>query len=241
VYLHGVAFLDAQRLGDARGVRRWRGDGDPIQPPARLFFDDVASFGRFDLASRYVLGAASLLPEVPAVTAARTGVVLGSATGSLDVDERFAATVAERPVGRLYARTLPSVPGAEIAIRKGLQGPNFALIQEGGADVLALAAAAQEIALGGAEAMIAGGYEVVESRGTLLAVVALLSSRPPEDAGYEVHVEPRPGVGSASLMDLMERAQLEGAPTVELACAASGQPFRVRLQRCLGAGEEQRT
>ena len=181
VYLLGTAFVDSTYLGTSEGTRRWTDECSGPHPSGKLFFDNFLTFGRLDLASRYVLGAVSLLPSPS--NPKNTGIILGSTTGSLEIDTKFANTLESRPVGRLYARTLPSIPGTEAAVRYGLKGPTFSIIQNDAPGLLAVTAAVQELCYGTSHTMIAGQYEAVESQPLYnckpWAVVLLLSTHPP--------------------------------------------------------------
>ncbi|NOZ02309.1 MAG: hypothetical protein GXP54_10530 [Deltaproteobacteria bacterium] len=139
--------------------------------------------GRMDLASRYVLNAAARLASVPEELKDGTGVFMGSKNGCLDVDLRFAATLDGRPSPRLFARTLPSTPAAEVAVRFGFKGPNTSIVQDQCAGLLALLAAIQDMESGACSAAIAGEYDVVDpeldaARGAQYAAVVLLADRP---------------------------------------------------------------
>jgi len=238
VWLHAVAFVDGEALGGPEGVRRWRDETDRPHPSWRLFFDDFPAFGRLDLASRYVLGAASRLPPLPEAVARRTAVVLGSRSGSLDADLRFARSCASRPSGRLYARTLPSVPASEVAIRLGLQGSTLSLVQDADPGVLALAAAAQEVEVGGADAAVAGGYEADES-GVWAVVCLLTATAPARTAGLQVTVArvsagPEPPQETPGLRDLhgLVHGPTRGGGRIEL----EGPTVGVRLTLSPGEG-----
>jgi len=147
-----------------------------------LFFDDFPQFGRLDLPSMYVLGAASLLPGVPAAISRETGVFLGSEHGCLDADVKFAASMSRRPAPRLFVRTLPSTPAAETAVRFGLMGPNECFVHDHGAEWTAIAAAVQSVESGSCCAAIAGGYEAVGpdvgDQGGLWSALVLLGPSP---------------------------------------------------------------
>ena len=234
VYLHAAAFLDGEHRGDLRGVDRWRAPDDPPHPPARAFFDDLLSLGRLDLASRYVLAASTLLPAVDDAQRERTGVILGSCTGSLDADRRFVASLAGRPAGRLFARVLPSVPAAEVAMRHGLCGPIFTVSQARDAERAALVAAAQAIQLGGASAVVTGGFEVVEGEGPWVRL-ALLSSTPPRGPGYELTLAPgRSPQELTSGEQLYDLAVVQRPERFELTCAVGGNVVQLRFRRVEG-------
>ncbi len=234
VYLHAAAFLDGERRGDLEGVRRWRGPDDPPHPPARAFFDDLLSLGRLDLASRFVLAASSLLPEVEDSWRERTGVILGSCTGSLDADRRFVASLAGRPAGRLFARVLPSVPAAEVAMRRGLCGPIFTVGQARDAEGAALVAAAQEIQFGGSRAVVTGGFEVVQGQRPWVRL-ALLSSSPPAGPGYELILAPgRSPAEPSSGEQLYDLAVVQRPERFALTCACGGNVVQLRFRRVEG-------
>lgn len=140
--------------------------------------------GRSDLPTRYVIAAASVLLDVPGNAVDETGVFLGSANGCLDVDLRFAGTLDSRPSPRFFARTLPSTPAAEVAVRFGLRGPNTCLVQSENAGWLAVLAAVQEIEVGSCSEAVAGEYDAVDpeldDRGMPYAALVHLGDSPGE-------------------------------------------------------------
>jgi hypothetical protein len=182
VYLQAVALVDRRDFVGPRGVETWNPDGADIAPDPRRFFPDQPRLGRLDLPSRFVVCAAGLLPAPTPDIPDATAVILGTTAGCLDADRTFAASVAERPSPATYARTLPTTPGAELAILRGYRGPDFAIIQNGIPGLLAMAAAVQEIASGACEAAIAGEYDALAGAGGAgSAVLCLLGSLPAGD------------------------------------------------------------
>lgn len=159
VFLNGAALVAADSAG-------------PADPSTR----------RMDLPSRYVLEATQALSIPEGVQPGSTGVFLGSSSGCLDVDIRFSQTLDERPSPRLFARTLPSTPAAEIALRFGFRGPDTCFVQDEDAGWLALLAAVQEIEAGACATALAGEYDAVDpgtaDRGDPFAVVFLLGDSP---------------------------------------------------------------
>lgn len=212
-------------------------EGTPAPDPRR-FFPDQPRLARLDLPSRYVACAAGRLPAATPLRPEATAVILGSTAGCLDADLAFAASVADRPSPATYARTLPSTAGAELAILRGCRGPAFAIVQDGIPGMLALAAAAHEIAAGACDAAVAGEYDALSGPGgTGVAVLCLLGSEPAPDGRSRPLVVTRgpgddpPGEGRApaglrALADAFERLP----PDRPLRLEAAGSGSRVRVE-----------
>ena len=228
-YLHDVAFVDAIEMRTLGSCSTWNPAGDQAAPPAA--FPGYARYQRMDLASRFVATAGTLLPPIPPSWAASTAVVLGTVDGSLDVDRAFAASIStDRPAPALYARTLPSIPGAELATMLGLHGPNWSIVQRDEPVLLAIAAAHQEIVEGACAAAFAGGYGLSSAGdpGDRWAVLVLLAAEPAARApAWKVDVRRRPGPfaprASRRVIDVLrDLAGGVGTPPVELAGATPG-------------------
>ncbi len=191
--LLAAAFVDRTATVGPDGRRIWNPGGEDVPPDARSFFPDWPRFSRADRPSRFVLAASTLLPAKLLAAPSCVAVMLGSRTGSLDADRAFVASCADRPLPSLYSRTLPSTPGAELAILRGCHGPNCAFVQDAAPGMRAVAAAIAELDADRCDAAIAGEYDAVE--GT-------------------------PGSGWACLM-LLGRWSLSGPATIEVIRTAS--------------------
>ncbi len=179
VFLQAIAWVEQQVLAGPDGYESWNPDGHDVPPDPRRFFPDQPRLARLDLPSRYVICAAGLLPPPCPDMPDATSVILGSSTGSLDADLAFAKSINERPSPATYARTLPSTPGAELAILRGYRGANFAIIQDSSAGVAALVAAIHEVSAGSCEAAVAGEFGAVSGVGCSgFATLCILGSRP---------------------------------------------------------------
>lgn len=231
VYLQAVAIADHEVFAGPRGIERWNLDGRDAPPDPRRFHPGQPRLGRLDLPSRYVVCAAGMLPSLPPDRAAATAVILGSTAGSLDADLAFAASVAERPSPATYARTLPSTPGAELAILMGYRGANFAIIQDGSPGLLALAAAVQEIAAGACEAAVAGEFDAVSGPGGPgAAVLCLLAAEPSQDGRSREITATREGAGEGGrVVDLraLYTAFLDSPAPFSMAATGSGSRLRL--------------
>jgi hypothetical protein len=159
--LLAAAFVDRTRMSGPAGRDTWNPDGADVPPDGRVFFPDWPRFSRADRPSRFVLAASTLLPADLPGDPSRIAVVLGSRTGCLDADRTFAASRADRPLPSVYSRTLPSTPGAELAILRGLRGPNFAIVQDAAPGLRAVAAAISELSSRNCAAAIAGEFDAV--------------------------------------------------------------------------------
>lgn len=235
VWLQAVSFVDRRDLGGPDGPRPWNPDGTQAAPDLKALHPDLARLSRLDLPSRYVLAAAALLPAPFPDVPADTAVILGSSTGSLDPDRAFAASMAARPMPSIYARTLPTTPGAELAILRGWRGPSFAVVQEGSPGLAALAAAIEEVAAGACQAAVSGQFDALgQPGGPGTAVLCALGSAPaPGAPSRPVTVSrraPDPAVAPAdlrSLYDSFRDVPPDRPFAVEGACA--GQVIRVDL------------
>lgn len=180
--LWAASYVNRTVMAGPLGLRTWNPGGTDVPPDGRVFFPDWPRFTRADRASRFVLAASTLLPPVPE-DPSRVAVILGSRTGCLDADRAFTASLGDRPLPATYARTLPSTAGAELAILRGLRGPNYTLVQDAAPDLLAVAAAVQELEAGRCDAAVAGAYDAVEGAdGSGWACLLLLGRSTDPDA-----------------------------------------------------------
>jgi 3-oxoacyl-(acyl-carrier-protein) synthase len=238
VFVHAAAFVNARTSGGPSGIRTWNPDGRDVPPDLATFFPEQPRMARLDRASRFVMAAASLLPGDLPMDPDRAAVVLGSNTGSLDADRVFAASLSERPLPAVYARTLPSIPAAELAIARRCRGPLMSLVQEGSPGILAIAVAVGEIASGRCTAALAGGYDAVEGMaGSGWAFLIVLGSTvSPKAACIDIRREPR--IGNPDPFDASTGPTLQSwmhgsdrIDTLELHGDVLGSRIRMRLER----------
>ena len=98
----------------------------------------------------------------------RTGVIIGSGIGGLQTIEAGAITVKERGARKLTPFFIPAslinLASGHVAIRYGFQGPNHAVVTACSTGAHAIGDAAQIIARGAADVMVAGGAEAAICR-----------------------------------------------------------------------------
>jgi 3-oxoacyl-[acyl-carrier-protein] synthase II len=150
------------------GSVRGEVDAGAVEPKERRRLDRVTVFAL--AAAREALADAGLQPG--GFDGDRAGVAMGSAIGGL-------GTILANHVGFLSGgprrvspfaipMALANIPGACIAIKHGLRGPNFAHVSACASGAHALGEASRAIARGDADVMLAGGCEAA----TLPFVVA---------------------------------------------------------------------
>jgi 3-oxoacyl-[acyl-carrier-protein] synthase II len=102
------------------------------------------------------------LPDDPAARA-RVGAALGTMWGSLDASASFMRRVIEQGARRAMPADFPNLvlsSGAgHLGIYHGLRGPAWTVSAWGASGLGAIVSAAEEIAIGRADAMVAGGVE----------------------------------------------------------------------------------
>lgn len=129
---------------------------------------DAKEVRRMDRCSQLALAAsleavrdAGLTPET--METARTGVVIGSAAGGVQTVLEQYRVFLERGPRRLspffIQNMLVDSPAGHVAIKLGLQGPNMAVVSACATGTQAIGEAAELIARGDAEVMLAGGAE----------------------------------------------------------------------------------
>lgn len=240
--LLAAAFVDRIGMSGPRGCETWNPDGADVPPDGRVFFPDWPRFSRADRPSRFVLAASTLLPADLPADPSRIAVVLGSRTGCLDADRMFAVSRAERPLPSVYSRTLPSTPGAELAIRRGLRGPNHAIVQDAAPGLRAVAAAMAEIASGACDAAIAGEYDAVAGTPGSGWACLLLLGRPDLPGPATIRVARTPSgacdavPARSPLMDLIDFLyDPDAPPACEIAVRGAGSRLELSVVRERGA------
>lgn len=234
VFLQAVAWVNHRVLAGPDGYESWNPEGCDVPPDPRRFFPDQPRLARLDLPSRYVICAAGMLPPPCPDKPDATSVILGSSTGSLDADLAFARSIGERPSPATYARTLPSTPGAELAILRGYRGANFAVIQDLSAGMAALVAAIHEVSAGSCEAALAGEFGAVSGSGCSgFATLCILGSQPsPRGSSRPITVvrEALDDGGSTARLDSLLKPFLDLPGSVKFDATAAMCGSLVRIQ-----------
>jgi len=142
---------------------------------------------RYDRPSLLCLGAISSLLQSQALTAeARKscGVIVGTMSATLEVNELFAARLRERgPRGaepRRFPATSPNLAPGRAAIAFGLQGPNFSVGAGPAAALEALLLGIELLAAGDAESLL---VLAVEDVGPVVRDVFTAAGLPPPEPG----------------------------------------------------------
>ncbi|RMG15102.1 MAG: beta-ketoacyl-[acyl-carrier-protein] synthase II [Planctomycetota bacterium] len=101
--------------------------------------------------------------DLDAVDRARVGVVVGSGIGGLDTTEKQVLTLHQKGVRRVSPFLVPmmmiNAPGGQVAIKLGLQGPNFCVASACASANHALGVSMHMIRHGQADIVFAGGSE----------------------------------------------------------------------------------
>lgn len=101
--------------------------------------------------------------DVTEANADRVGICVGSGIGGIGAFEQAKLTIENRGVKRVSPFTIPSIiinmAAGHISMRYGLRGPNLAVTTACTTGTHALTLAAQQIQLGLADVMVAGGAE----------------------------------------------------------------------------------
>lgn len=229
VYLSELAFVDAHSRGTLANTMIWNEDGTRTVPDIATFFPNNPGVSRTDTASRFLLAAGSLLPAIPPELLDDVAVVIGTNFGSLDADRRWVESLAQRPQPRIYARTLSSIPPAELSIFLQTRGPVLTLSGSVSVGFSALATACDLLALGHAKMAVAGMYEYAPLDGVKpLAIVALISTTPFSNGAVPIDVVVFSGFSDESkdLFDLY-RALL-GGQDFQLMGSSQGSYIEVR-------------
>jgi beta-ketoacyl-acyl-carrier-protein synthase II len=119
-------------------------------------------FAQFAIAALEEALAQARLVVAPAL-APQVGVIVGSGVGGIRTYTEELETLAGKGPRRVSPFLIPSitvdVPGVQIALRTGAQGPNFGVASSCATSADAIGQAFQTIRLGHAVAMFAGGFE----------------------------------------------------------------------------------
>ena len=162
-----VSTIDAEGFRSSTGIgATWEElDQDPRAKKLRVpasFQTPFPGFRRLDELSKALLIAIETLHLERHLSESErrdTALIFGSATGCLDADLRFAASL-DRPMGiepAVFPYTLPSTCLGEIAIRHKLQGPTLSVSLADDQPGAALDAASQLLDAGTRSALVAFG------------------------------------------------------------------------------------
>lgn len=155
-----LTFRDAERLTIRIGaeVRDW--------PPKGFFEAD--RIGLYDRVTQYALAAgaeAVAMAGLPAGLGARGGVILGTAAGGISTWEDSYRAVFAEGRSRVSPLTVPrlmhNAPASHLSIRHGLTGPVLSVSSACASANHAMGLALQQIRLGAADVMLAGGTEAM--------------------------------------------------------------------------------
>jgi 3-oxoacyl-[acyl-carrier-protein] synthase-1/3-oxoacyl-[acyl-carrier-protein] synthase II len=192
--------------------------GSPQRVPARSAVGalEAGRVARLDTLSGLVLAAVGELAAEVELAAERTGIVLGSAASTLDVNERFERRRRERGARsvepRLFPATSPNVAAGYASIALALRGPTLAVASGPDAAVEALRLACELVAWGDAEAMLAVASEAT---GAVTAAIWSAAGWPlPEPGAVAVLVRratptsPRPRLHPGRLAQMQHLGEL---------------------------------
>ena len=131
-----------------------------VEPKEQRRMEDFIVFG---MAAAEMALADSGLPLDTEERRERTGVLIGSGIGGLDGIARTAVMMEEKGPRRVSPFFIPSclinLVSGQVSIKHGLKGPNHSVVTACATGVHAIGDAARLIALGDADAMVAGGAE----------------------------------------------------------------------------------
>jgi 3-oxoacyl-[acyl-carrier-protein] synthase II len=180
------------------------GDIDPYLDKARARrLDRPARLGAV-VVKRALEGASGLDPSA-------TGVVLGSAFGSVDASAAFMHRIYEKGP-RLaspaeFPNLVPSSPVGHVSIYLGLRGPVLAAAELGASGECAVAQAVELIAMGESDAIVAGDIE--EANDIVQRVLAVIFARSPGEPERR-----RSEGGAAVVLEAEDAALARGAVAI---------------------------
>ncbi len=121
-------FADGQRLYDLQGI-------PTAEIPVHLYKTLSLSYPKFfkmDRVSKLGFLATELLMQVAdqTVDKDRVALLLTTADGCRETDEKFAASMQEIPSPALFVYTLPNIVAGEICIRNGFKGEQMVWVAE---------------------------------------------------------------------------------------------------------------
>lgn len=215
-------------------------DGRRMDRSAHLFW----------VATQEALGDAGLSYEEDDPEALRVGVLAGTGVGGIETTEEQINLLAERGPGRLspygIAMVISNMAGGIVSIDFHLYGPNSTVVTACAASANAIGDAAELIARGAADVMVAGGAEAAITRFALggFAQARALSKNndDPEGASRPFDLNRDGfvmGEGAAVLvLEELERAEARGATIYGevLGYGMSADGYHITLPRPGGAG-----
>ena len=151
------------RIGGEVPLTKDGGDFDPdqwVEPKEQRRMEPFIVFG---MAAAEMALADAGLPLETEEQRERTGVLIGSGIGGLDGIAQTALTLEAKGPRRVSPFFIPSclinLVSGQVSIKHGLKGPNHSVVTACATGVHAIGDAARLIALGDADAMVAGGAE----------------------------------------------------------------------------------
>jgi 3-oxoacyl-[acyl-carrier-protein] synthase II len=183
----GVRRIDRFETGDlpcriAGLVPRGPGGFDPLRVVAPKELRRMDEFIVFALAAAAQAMADAGMTQLSEAEQERCGVLIGSGIGGLPMIAENAIALHERGPRRVSPYFIPgsliNEAAGVVSIRHGLRGPNHAVVTACATGAHAIGDAARLIALGDADAMLAGGVEAATCRLTLagFAIMRALST-----------------------------------------------------------------
>lgn len=159
------AVADRLRAGEQRS-RVAEIPLDVVPPEARTRIGRLDRVCRLALAASYLAVDDACLAR-PLARPERVGLVFGTGLGCLLSDAEFYDKVVAQGAGaaspRVFAYTVSSAAGGEVSIGLGIQGPNTTLHMGMAAGAGALGYAAELIAGGRADVVLAGGADALDA------------------------------------------------------------------------------
>ncbi|HYK83712.1 MAG TPA: beta-ketoacyl-ACP synthase II [Gemmatimonadales bacterium] len=221
---------------------------------------DKKEMRRYDLFAQYAIGAAEqavtdacLASSWAQVNRQRVGAIIGTGTGGLATFEENCRALVEKGPSRVspffIPMYMPNVAAALLAMRYGVQGPNYCTVSACASSAHALADAVALIRTDAADLMIAGGAEAAI---TPLAVASFANMKALSERNDDPATASRPfdkdrdgfvmGDGAAALvLEEWEHARRRGAKIyAELAgFGMSADAYHITAPAPDGAGAQQ--
>lgn len=147
-------LVDGQRLYDLRDIA-------PAEIPVHLYKTLGLSYPKFfkmDRISKLGFLATEILMQVAdqPVNKDKVALLLTTADGCREIDEKFAASMQDIPSPALFVYTLPNIVAGEICIRNGFKGEQMVWVAEAPDEKMTDAYLQALFAKGSTEACLAG-------------------------------------------------------------------------------------
>lgn len=222
--------------------------GDLLDPKEARRFQRFTQFGI--AAAHQALVDAGLSGESPPVAKERTGVIIGSGIGGIELFEEQAKVYLERGPKRISPFFVPmmisDIVSGQVSICFGLGGPNFAVVSACSTAGHSIHMAARLIQAGEADAIVAGGTEAAITHlgvGGFNAMKALSTrNEDPQKASRPFDID-RDGfvIGEGSgvlILESLESAERRGARIHAelLGAGASGDAYHITAPHVDGDG-----